>query len=170
MFWPKSIFLQLQKWPTINFWIGLKSLKPNIFHENYSKNFFREIDLFDFTSFFGLDFFKFSDPLWGRLTPSWMAVKTINTKVIRRFMLNLVLYYHFSEKQLPRLIFNFLRYFVMACLAIRLPCRWLKAPVPKVWFDWCGTCQKCWKSCIKSWTTFLMVVFQKNGNLKHDSA
>ena len=29
----------------------------------YSKNFFREIDLFDFTSFFGLDFFKFSDPL-----------------------------------------------------------------------------------------------------------
>ena len=26
------------------------------------KNFFREIDLFDFTSFFGLDFFKFSGP------------------------------------------------------------------------------------------------------------
>ena len=25
---------------------------------------FREIDLFDFTSFFGLDFFKFSGPLW----------------------------------------------------------------------------------------------------------
>ena len=28
------------------------------------KNLFREIDLFDFTSFFGLDFFKFSGPLW----------------------------------------------------------------------------------------------------------
>ena len=31
--------------------------------ENILKNFFHEIDLFDFTSFFGLDFFKFSGPL-----------------------------------------------------------------------------------------------------------
>ena len=31
--------------------------------ENIQK-FFREIDLFDFTSFFGLDFLKFSGPLW----------------------------------------------------------------------------------------------------------
>ena len=28
----------------------------------------REIDLFDFTSFFGLDFFKFSGPLWTLCT------------------------------------------------------------------------------------------------------
>ena len=33
-----------------------------IFMENIKK-FFREIDLFDFTSFFGLDFLKFSGPL-----------------------------------------------------------------------------------------------------------
>ena len=30
----------------------------------WSKNFFREYDLFDFTSFFGLDFFKFSGSLF----------------------------------------------------------------------------------------------------------
>ena len=30
----------------------------------WTKNFFREIDLFVFTSFFGLDFFKFSGSLW----------------------------------------------------------------------------------------------------------
>ena len=35
---------------------GSKNL---IFKENFSKNFSREIDLFDFTSFFGLDFLKF---------------------------------------------------------------------------------------------------------------
>ena len=29
----------------------------------FGQNIFREIDLFDFTSFFGLDFFKFSGPL-----------------------------------------------------------------------------------------------------------
>ena len=33
-----------------------------------------------------------------RLTTCWMAVKTINTKVICCFMLNHILYYHFSEK------------------------------------------------------------------------
>ena len=33
------------------------------FHGKYSKNYFCEIDLFDFTSFFGLDFFKLSGPL-----------------------------------------------------------------------------------------------------------
>ena len=32
------------------------------------KIFFREIDLFDFTSFFGLDFFKFSGLLWKKAT------------------------------------------------------------------------------------------------------
>ena len=33
------------------------------FHGKYSKNFFREINLFDLMSFYGLDFFKFSGPL-----------------------------------------------------------------------------------------------------------
>ena len=28
------------------------------------ETFFREINLFDFTSFFGLDFLKFSGPMW----------------------------------------------------------------------------------------------------------
>ena len=42
----------------IDFWPFLK-LQKNGF---WSKNFFREIDLFDFTSFFGLDFLKFSGP------------------------------------------------------------------------------------------------------------
>ena len=32
---------------------------------NFVKTFFREIDLFDFTSFFGMDFFKFSGTLWS---------------------------------------------------------------------------------------------------------
>ena len=31
----------------------------------FGQKIFREIDLFDFTSFFGLDFFKFSGPLWA---------------------------------------------------------------------------------------------------------
>ena len=31
----------------------------------FSQNKICEIDLFDFTSFFGLDFFKFSGPLWA---------------------------------------------------------------------------------------------------------
>ena len=34
----------------------------NQFHGKYLKK-IREIELFDFTSFFGLDFFKFSGPL-----------------------------------------------------------------------------------------------------------
>ena len=49
-----------------------------------------------------------------------MEVKMINTKVIHRLMLNHVLHYHFSEKQLPRFIFNFLRYFFRACMASAL--------------------------------------------------
>ena len=35
------------------------------FHGKYSKNVFHEIDLFDFTTFVGLDFFKFSGSLWN---------------------------------------------------------------------------------------------------------
>ena len=31
----------------------------------FGKKFFREIDLFDFSSFFGLDFLKFSGLLWN---------------------------------------------------------------------------------------------------------
>ena len=36
----------------------------------------REIDLFDFTSFFGLDFFKFSGPLWHIPNPKGQAKST----------------------------------------------------------------------------------------------
>ena len=35
------------------------------FYGKYSNNFFCEIDLFDFTSFLGLDFFNISGLLWG---------------------------------------------------------------------------------------------------------
>ena len=42
----------------IDFWSFLKLQKMK-----FVQKFFREIDLFDFTSFFGLDFFKFSGPL-----------------------------------------------------------------------------------------------------------
>ena len=42
----------------IEFWPFLKLQKLD-----FGQNFFREIDFFDFTSFFGLDFFKFSGPL-----------------------------------------------------------------------------------------------------------
>ena len=39
---------------------------------------FREIDLFDFTSFFGLDFFKFSVLLWiFRYTLLWKIIKYV---------------------------------------------------------------------------------------------
>ena len=37
--------------------------------------FFREIDLFDFTSFFGLDFLKFSGPLWKYSCQTFLAAK-----------------------------------------------------------------------------------------------
>ena len=49
--------------------------------ENSQKKFFfREIDLFDFTSFFGLNFLKFSDPSWTgsfflrRISYQWQCV------------------------------------------------------------------------------------------------
>ena len=42
----------------IDFWSFLKLQKME-----FGQKFFREIDLFDFTSSFGLDFFKFSGPL-----------------------------------------------------------------------------------------------------------
>ena len=42
----------------IDFWSFLKLQNVELAQKN-----FREIDLFDFTSFFGLDFFKFSGPL-----------------------------------------------------------------------------------------------------------
>ena len=38
-----------------------------LFMENNNKK-IREIDLFDFTSFFGMDFLKFSGPLWHTAT------------------------------------------------------------------------------------------------------
>ena len=38
-------------------------------------------------------------PTYIRLTLSFMAVEMVNTKVIRRLMLNHVLNCHFSEKQ-----------------------------------------------------------------------
>ena len=43
----------------IDFWPFLKLQKMKF----GQKNFFREIDLFDLTSFLGLDFFKFSGPM-----------------------------------------------------------------------------------------------------------
>ena len=50
--------MQFQNWPKINFWTGkkFKTAKNAISH--------KKIDLFDFMSFFGLDFFKFSGLLW----------------------------------------------------------------------------------------------------------
>ena len=52
----------------------------------WSKNFFREIDSVDFTSFFGLDFFNFSGPLCGL----WMQVNSAyiyNNNTVLLFML-----------------------------------------------------------------------------------
>ena len=90
----KFHFLQFQKWPKSNFWTGKKfKTAKNAIWRNYLtsilavfiffpvqklifghfwnckkwnlvKKKFCEIDLFDFMSFFGLDFFKFSGPLW----------------------------------------------------------------------------------------------------------
>ena len=42
----------------MDFWPFLKLQKME-----FGQKKFREIDLFDFTSFFGLDFFKFSGPM-----------------------------------------------------------------------------------------------------------
>ena len=52
--------MQFQKWPEINFWIGGKRFKTAKNAISRKKIF----DLFDFTSFFRLVFFKFSVPLW----------------------------------------------------------------------------------------------------------
>jgi len=41
---------------------------------------FREIDFFDFTIFFGLDFFKFSGPLWD----IWMVISISQKKIFFR--------------------------------------------------------------------------------------
>ena len=101
--------------------------------------------------------------LRSRLTLSWMAVKTINTKVIRRFMLNHVLYYHFSEKQPWKTLFHFqfgLLFFDICCLF------WQNGAWPPVVGAWRRTRQqnKCQKKVeIKSWITFSMVVFWENG-------
>ena len=37
-----------------------------------------EIDLFDFTSFFGLDFLKFSALLWIKKIPKYFAVEILS--------------------------------------------------------------------------------------------
>ena len=46
------------------------------------KNFFHEIDLFYFTSFIGLDFFKFSGTLWKRPGNSYYSWKITHQVVI----------------------------------------------------------------------------------------
>ena len=66
-----------------------------IFMENIQKS-FREIDLFDFTIFFGLDFFKFSGPpcsagySWAYLvkpsTPGPGVYHHLPPKIIRALM------------------------------------------------------------------------------------
>ena len=69
-FLTKFHFLQFQKWPKINFWTGkkFKTAKNAIsrkkikillnFHGKYSKK-NRQIDLFDFTSFYAWTFLNF---------------------------------------------------------------------------------------------------------------
>ena len=54
----KFHFLYFQKWPKINFWTRkkFKTAKNAISRKTF-------FDLFDFTSFFWMDFFKFSGPL-----------------------------------------------------------------------------------------------------------
>ena len=56
----KLHFYSLKFFPSskIDFWPFLKLQKME-----FGQKKFREIDLLDFTSFFGLDFFKFSGPL-----------------------------------------------------------------------------------------------------------
>ena len=56
-FLTKFHFLLFQKWPIIHFWTG-KKFKKLIY-----------IYSFDFTCFFGLDFFKFSGPALCNITP-----------------------------------------------------------------------------------------------------
>ena len=48
-------------------------------HGKYLKKIFCEIDLFDFTSFFGLDFFKFSGPLCKYLPIRFMIFKNVRS-------------------------------------------------------------------------------------------
>ena len=57
-------FFKLFPSSEIDFWPFLKWQKMAF----VKKIFFREIDLFDFTSFFGPDFFKFSVPFCETLT------------------------------------------------------------------------------------------------------
>ena len=55
----------------------------------FSQKFFREIDLFDFTSFFGLDFFKFSGPLcinWRTTTRTSGTCLDFRNPIVRCFI------------------------------------------------------------------------------------
>ena len=58
------------------FWPFLKLQKMEFGHK-----IFREIDLFDFMTFIGLDFFKFSCPLW--LDSLWLKVALISSLLLR---------------------------------------------------------------------------------------
>ena len=55
-----EFFLEIAFLAVLNFFPVQKLIFEIAKKWNLVKKFFREIDLFDFTSFFGLDFFKFS--------------------------------------------------------------------------------------------------------------
>ena len=101
--------------------------------------------------------------LRSRLTLSWMAVKTINTKVIRRSMLNHVLYYHFSEKQLWKTLFNFwFQLFFDICFVDEFVVRCQRLAATHHFVKTNNKCQKK-EVQIESGITFSIVVFRKNG-------
>ena len=64
----KFNFSQFQKWPKNNIWTGkkFKSAKNAISR--------KKIDLFNFTSFFGLDFSKFSGPLQDCVSTNYFEI------------------------------------------------------------------------------------------------
>ena len=106
----------------------------------------------------------------SRITRTWISVETNETKLIRRLSLNHICFNHFPKKVCWKKFFHFqfgLLFFDICCLF------WQNGAWPPVVGAWRRTRQqnKCQKKVeIKSWITFSMVVFRKNGNIKHDSA
>ena len=108
----------------IDFWSFLKWQKMK-----FGQIFFREIYLFDFTSFFGLDFFKFSGPLCHDDLPihGFIFISKKNTKLWLVFVLThrgpeylkkfrpkkLVK----SNKSIPQIFFGQIPFFAISKLA-----------------------------------------------------
>ena len=86
----------------IDFWPFLKWQKME-----FGQIFFREIDLFDFTSFFGLDLFKFSGPLWEQRPPITGNVGSFSQSVTYNFWRNL---HYYRSKDPSNCIWKYIYY------------------------------------------------------------